>query len=119
MSLTEALATAGGIQGGSADPRAVFLFRYMPRSLLEGAGVDVSTFPAAQVPTVITVDLSQAEGYFLANHFFIKHNDIIYVSESPSVDLAKFLGIINNINSTVQGTLGTVSSTRSVLFRGQ
>jgi polysaccharide export outer membrane protein len=118
MSLTEAIANAGGVSGGSADPKSVFLFRYMPRATLAGAGVDVSAFPTEKVPTVITVDLSQAEGYFIANQFFIKHNDIIYISESPSVDLQKFLSIINSVNSTGQSLLSTYSQVRSVV-RGQ
>lgn len=114
ISLTEAIANAGGVQSGSADPRSVFLFRYTPRTILENVGIDLSGMPSSQVPTVYTVDLSQAEGYFLANNFFIKHNDIIYIAESPSVDLQKFLGIINSINTTAQGTLGTVTAVRSV-----
>jgi len=116
--LTEAIANGGGVSGGVADPRSVFLFRYTPRDILEGAGVDVSAFPTQQVPTVITVDLSQAEGYFLANQFFIKHNDIIYISESPSVDLQKFLAIVNSINSTASSLLSTYQQVRTIV-RGQ
>ncbi|MCE4225065.1 polysaccharide export protein [Methylobacterium sp. C25] len=105
MTVAEGLAAAGGPTSGNADARSVFLFRYMPRARLAKAGVDVSNFPAAQVPTVFSVDLSQSEGYFLANHMYMKHNDIIYVSEAPAVDLAKFLSIITNI--TVAGTQAT------------
>jgi polysaccharide export outer membrane protein len=114
MSLTEALANGGGVSSGTADPRSVFLFRYMPRSTLANAGVDVSHFPSDKVPTVITVDLSQAEGYFLANQFFMKHNDIIYVSESPSVDLQKFLSILNSVNSTGQSLLSSYSQVQAL-----
>lgn len=114
MSLAEALATAGGPAAGSADPTAVFLFRYMPRQILESAGVDLTDLPGAQIPTVFSVDLSQAEGYFLANHLLIKHNDLIYISESPSTDLLKFLNVVQSTSATVTGVAGSVSAVKAL-----
>jgi polysaccharide biosynthesis/export protein len=99
ISLAEAIAIAGGVLAASADSRSVFLFRYMPREILSEGGIDVSAFPAHNVPTVFLVDLSQAEGYFLANHLLMKHNDIIYIPESPSTDLSKFLTILRQGSS--------------------
>jgi polysaccharide export outer membrane protein len=109
MSLAEALATAGGPSSVNADSRGVFLFRYMPRPILERAGVDLTDLPADQIPTVFVVDLSQAEGYFLANHLLIKHNDLIYVSESPATDLLKFLTVVQSVNSTIGGVISNVN----------
>jgi polysaccharide export outer membrane protein len=114
MSLTEALAAAGGPVGDRSDPHAVFLFRYMPAATLQRAGVDISNFPGPQVPTVLTVDLAQAEGYFLANHLWMKHNDIIYVSDAPSVDLLKFLNIVSGITSTARSGIGVVSDVQNL-----
>ncbi len=51
----EGIAKAGGLISERADPKSVFLFRYMPREMLKEAGV------VPEVPTVITVDLSDAE----------------------------------------------------------
>jgi polysaccharide export outer membrane protein len=118
MTLAEGLAAAGGPSSGNADPRSVFLFRYMPRASLAGAGVDVSNFTSDQVPTVFAVDLSQSEGYFLANHLYMKHNDIIYVSEAPSVDLAKFLSIISNVAATGSSVTGFGLSIQSLESSG-
>jgi polysaccharide export outer membrane protein len=114
ISLAEGLAQAGGVFSGLADPRSIFLFRYTPRDILAGAGVDVRGFPAADVPTVYTVDLSQAEGYFLANNFFMKHNDLIYISESPSVDLQKFLAVVDSVTLTTRGVAGTISDVKAL-----
>jgi polysaccharide export outer membrane protein len=114
MSLAEALATAGGPDHERADTRSLFLFRYMPAETLRRAGIDISTFPLPQVPTVFTVDLGQAEGYFLANHLYMKHNDIIYVSDSPAVDLVKFLSIINSVTTTARGVTGTISDVKNL-----
>jgi polysaccharide export outer membrane protein len=114
LTLAEAIAKAGGLLPETADPRAVFLFRYVPRRMLAAAGVDVSAYTAADVPTVFQVDLGQAEGYFIANHFFMKHKDIIFVSESPSTDLVKFLNIINSATNPALSASTISSNLRSL-----
>jgi polysaccharide export outer membrane protein len=114
MTLAEGLGTAGGLLSDRADARSIFLFRYMPRQALIRAGVDLTNLVGEQVPTVFTVDLSNAEGYFLANHLYMKAKDIIYVSESPSVDLIKFLNIVNAVNFTTRDIIGTVSDAKGL-----
>ena len=71
-------------------------------------GVDVSRFKEATVPTVYTLDLSDTQGFFVANAFYMRHKDVIYVSDSPSRDLIKFLDIIRSIS----GTVSDVSTSR-------
>jgi polysaccharide export outer membrane protein len=117
LTLAEALAKAGGLQNDRADPRSVFLFRYVPRLLLESAGVDVTNIVVPDVPTVFTLDLTQAEGYFLANSFYMKHKDVIFVSDSPSVDFLKFLTIVRAITSTTRDIIGTVSDIKDLSAR--
>lgn len=114
LTLAEGLAKAGGLIPERADSRSVFLFRYMPRELLRSAGVDVSRFAASDVPTVVTVDLSDAEGYLLANQFFMKHKDIIFVSEAPSVDLAKVLSVVDSVTTTTRGVVGAISDIKDL-----
>jgi polysaccharide export outer membrane protein len=109
LTLAEALAKAGGLLEGRADSRSVFLFRYVPRDLLEKAGVDISNIVVPDVPTVFTLDLSQADGYFLASSFYMKHKDLIFVSDHPSVDLVKFLAIVRAITSTTRDAIGVIT----------
>jgi polysaccharide export outer membrane protein len=117
LTLAEALAKAGGLLDGRADSRSVFLFRYVPRDLLAKAGVDISNIVAPEVPTVFMLDLSQADGYFLANSFYMKHKDLLFVSDAPSVDLLKFLAIVGAITSTTRDAIGVISDIRD--FRNQ
>ena len=56
-----------------------------------------------EVPTVVTVDLSDAEGYLLANQFYMKDKDILFVADAPATDLIKFLDIVNAISGNVTG----------------
>lgn len=101
LTMAEAVAKAGGLQDQRADPRSVFLFRLEPKRLLQDIGVDVSKYQEDVIPTVYTVDLSDTQGFFLANTFYMRHKDIIFVSDSPSVDLIKFLDIVRSITGTV------------------
>ncbi|GLS19929.1 sugar ABC transporter substrate-binding protein [Labrys miyagiensis] len=99
MSLSEAIAKAGGLDTTRADPKEVFLFRVERRSTLMAAGVDVSQYKGDLVPTVYTVDLRKGDNFFMANSFNIRDKDLIFVSESPSTDLIKFLNILSPITS--------------------
>jgi polysaccharide export outer membrane protein len=112
MTLAEGLAKMGGLLSGRADPKAVFLFRHTPREILQRAGVDLRNMPAAMVPTVYTIDLSQAEGFLIADQFFMKNRDIVFVSDSPSVDLLKFFDIVNGVTGVGRGATGIVSDIR-------
>ncbi|MGH7291800.1 MAG: SLBB domain-containing protein, partial [Myxococcota bacterium] len=101
MSLSEALAKAGGLDSTKADAKEVFLFRLERRSTLVAAGVDVSRYKSDIIPTVYTVDLKKGESFFLANSFNIRDKDLMFVSESPSVDLMKFLNVLSGITGNV------------------
>jgi polysaccharide biosynthesis/export protein len=109
LTLAEAVARAGGLDDLRADPRSVFLFRSEPKALLKEMGVDVSRFREDIVPTVYTLDLSDTQGFFIANSFYMRHKDVIFVSDSPSRDLIKFLDIIRAIG----GTVSDVANARS------
>jgi polysaccharide export outer membrane protein len=102
MTLAEGLAKMGGLLSGRADPKAVFLFRHTPRETLERTGVDLNRLPGEMVPTVYTVDLSQAEGFLIADRFFLKNRDIVFVSDSPSADLLKFFDIVNGVTGSAR-----------------
>jgi polysaccharide export outer membrane protein len=114
ITLAEAVAKAGGLESNRADPRSVFMMRMEPRRLLQEIGVDVSRYKEDFIPTVYTVDLSDTQGYFLANAFYMRHKDVVFVSDSPSVDLLKFLDIVRSITGTANDILVTRDLIRGV-----
>lgn len=97
MSLAEAIAKAGGLDDNRADPRAVFLYRVQSRRALEAQGVDTRPFLSDMIPTIYTTNFSHADGFFLANKFQIRSNDVIFVSNSPEADANKFLSLIRGV----------------------
>lgn len=110
MSLAEALAKAGGLDGTRSDSRSVYLLRFEPKDLLQSAGVDVARFPTRTAPTAYAFDLSKPDGIFLAEQFRMRDQDMIVVSESPGTEFIKLMAILNsastnayNIGQTVQG----------------
>jgi polysaccharide export outer membrane protein len=108
LSLADALAKAGGLEDDRANAQAIFIYRFEPQgpfqeppragqSMIHPA-MAVSSMgeapPGGFVPTIYLLDLTKPEGYFYANLFRMHNKDTIYVANSPSTDLAKFLSLI-------------------------
>lgn len=113
LTLAEAIAKAGGLDSNRSDPSSVFLFRLEPKRLLAQMGVDVSRYAEEFVPTVYTVNLGDTQGYFLANAFYMRHKDAVFVSDAPSVDLVKFIAVV----SSITGVASDIATVRDS-FRG-
>jgi polysaccharide export outer membrane protein len=101
LTLADGIAKAGGLENLRADPTSVFLFRRESKRLLAGMGVDVSKYKEPLVPTVYLADFSDTQGFFLAHSFYMRNDDIIFVADSPSVDLIKFLDVVRSVANTV------------------
>jgi polysaccharide export outer membrane protein len=100
MTLAEALAKSGGLDGARANTLAVFVLRLEPRRLLESAAIDVSSFSSPLIPTVYQFDWSKPDGLFFADDFQIRDHDVIVVSESASTEMIKFLTLLNAASTT-------------------
>jgi len=103
FSLAEGLAKAGGLDSLRADAKGVFLLRHENRRTLAALGVDTSAYGTDAVPTVYAVDLSVSEGFFLMKSFYMRHQDVIVVTDSPTADLQKLLAVFTNISQIAQG----------------
>lgn len=94
VSLAEAVARAGGPSDASADPRAVYVFRYD----LSASAPAVA--PAAMgVPIIYRLDMMQPASYFLAQRFAMRDKDVIYVANAASNRPSKLVSIINQLFS--------------------
>jgi polysaccharide export outer membrane protein len=117
LTLAEGVAKAGGLESDRSDPRSVFLYRLERRPILEQLGVDISRMPGPLVPTIYMVDLKEPEGYFLANNFFMKNKDMIFVSDAPSVDIIKFMQLISSVTNTVRDVTGAARDIQNFNIR--
>ena len=116
LSLNEALAKAGGLVDGRANPQ-VFLYRMEPRETVERMGVDTSKFPAATrfIPTVYRANFRDPSAFFVAQRFPMRNKDAIYVANADSVELEKFIAHSRTLTNYVAGTAVDVLVTRDAI----
>ena len=94
LTLADAIAKVGGLSDDRANARAVFIYRFEPRSTLHDFGINVTPDMPASVPVVYTLDLTRPSGYFDSEKFMVRNEDLVFVSDSPSTDISKFLALI-------------------------
>ncbi len=95
VNLIEAVAKAGGLTDGRADPRGVYLFRLEAQDVAKNLGLgDQVVTPGSLIPVIYRLDLTQAGGYFVGQGFEMRDRDIIYVASAPTNEVMKFLQLI-------------------------
>lgn len=113
LSLSEAIAKAGGLVGTRANAQ-IFVYRTEMRDALDRMGVDTKRFSGQQViPTIYRVNYRDPSVFFFTQRFPMRHRDAIYVANSDSVELEKFLAHTTAITSTISGSMTDIVVTRS------
>ena len=101
ITLAEAVAKAGGLNDGAADPASVFLYRGETREVAEAMGIDCSKFQGPIIPVIYNINFRNPGSYFLATTFEMRNKDVIQVSNSVSTEATKFLTYIRTVTSTL------------------
>jgi polysaccharide export outer membrane protein len=116
LTLSEALAKAGGLVDGRASPQ-VFLYRMEPREVVERMGVETGKFPPTTkyIPTVYRANFRDPSVFFVTQRFPMRNKDAIFVATADSVQLEKFIAHSSAITSYVAGTSVDVLATRDAL----
>lgn len=86
LTLSEALARAGGPLDDRADARGVFIFRYELREKAAG--------PAVQ-PVIYRLDLIDPASYFAAQRFQMRPRDVMLIANARSNQIGKFIQMVN------------------------
>jgi polysaccharide biosynthesis/export protein len=92
LTLSEALARAGGPLDEKADARGVFIFRYEARQR-DGAAV-------AQ-PVIYKLDLIDPASYFAAQQFQMRPRDVMLIANARSNQIGKFIQMVNQLTAPV------------------
>lgn len=94
LTLTSALAKAGGLIDSRSDPSGVFLLRYEPEFIARRLKPDSQLIVAGgYTPIVYRLNMRQTESLFLSRSFPMFNNDVIYVSNAPITDVQKAMQI--------------------------
>lgn len=101
LNLSQAVGRAGGILDSRGDPAQTFLYRLENRQTLEKMGYDTSGYPRNQVPVIYRVNLRDPQSYFLATRFPMNDKDVLFVSNAQTVELTKFLQVLQLTGNTV------------------
>ena len=92
VSAIEALATVGGLSSNLADPTGIFVFRDEPAAIANN--VLGRTDLVGPQRMVYLLDLTSANGVFVARDFEIRDQDTVYVTEAPYTQFNKVLQAI-------------------------
>jgi polysaccharide export outer membrane protein len=112
LTMGEALGKAGGLLDGRANPGQVLLYRVVAKDFLRGLGVDVSRYHSDQVPVIFRANLRDPSTFFLIQKFPMQDKDILYITNAASVEVIKFLDILNSVTSSASGVSNDIVNTR-------
>jgi polysaccharide export outer membrane protein len=115
LTLAEAIGQAGGLLDSRADPAEVFLYRQVDTEILRRLGVALPAAVGVRTPVVFHVDLRNPSTFFAAQQLLMQDKDILYVSNSNSEELKKFLDILNNVSTTAGGVPSDVVRARNAV----
>ncbi len=107
ITLSEALAKAGGLVDNRSDPAGVFVYRMEKREIvarLKPASQVLAASYGATVPVIYRLDLRSPAGLFMAKSFRIFDKDTIYIANATLTELQKFLQLIGTITQPVSTT---------------
>lgn len=110
ITLSQALAKAGGLLDSQAEPAGVYVYRREPRELAERLGVDCSKFDGPTIPIVYNVDMREGAGFFLTTKFTMRDRDVLFVANSETVNTSKFLQFVRLIVATANDGLVTANN---------
>ncbi len=108
VSLAEAMAQAGGLDDRRADPSGVFVFRFEATEVLQELGVAADPGNRTE-PVVYRLDLRDPASLLIAQRFSVRDRDVLYLANSPSTELSKFLQLIGT-GVGIAANTSTVSS---------
>ncbi|WP_349644579.1 MULTISPECIES: polysaccharide biosynthesis/export family protein [unclassified Bradyrhizobium] len=101
ITVSEAVAKAGGLNDAMADPGSIFIYRGETREVAERLGVDVRRFDTPIVPVVYNFNMRDPSTYFLTTQMAMRNKDVLYVSNAHAVEVSKILNYIRLITATV------------------
>ncbi len=113
LSWAEGVGKAGGLLDSRADPGQVFLYRLVDAETLTRMGFPVAGKTGTRFPVIFRANLRDPSSLFLAQQFPMQDKDIIYVSNSDSVEVVKFLSIVNAATNGVSGPFVDAASART------
>lgn len=104
LTLAQALGRVGGLKDDRADIRGVFIFRFEnPDAISPALAAGARRTPDGKIPVVYRINLRDPATLFVAQSFPIKNKDVLYISNAPLSDFAKFMSVASSMAFTAIG----------------
>jgi polysaccharide export outer membrane protein len=106
LTLADAVGEAGGLLDLRADASGVFVFRYEDPQYFQAIeqmtpqDLGSPNVTTAGVPVVYQLNFSDPRGFFAAQRFLMRDDDVLYVSNATGADFQKLLSIFSGSLST-------------------
>lgn len=97
ITLEEAVAKAGGLSGGLANPEGVFLLRSESAAIARRLDPSYPAPAGGRVNVVYRINLKDAATYFLAREFQVRNKDVIYVAAAPATEFYKAMQLFSTL----------------------
>ncbi|CDG00073.1 polysaccharide biosynthesis/export family protein [Avibacterium paragallinarum] len=114
LTLAEAIGRLGGLNDDRADPRGVFIFRYVPFEEMplskQNEWQAKGYHNGMKIPTVYQANLLEPQSMFWIQQFPIKDKDIVYVSNAPLAEYQKFIRMIFGATTPAVSTVNSVNN---------
>ncbi|WHO39969.1 polysaccharide biosynthesis/export family protein [Sphingobium sp. AP49] len=94
LTLAQAIGRIGGLQDARADPKGMFLFRWEDPALVPELAQGVQARQDGRIPVIYRVNMKDPGTYFSMQNFAMRDKDVIFVSNSPTAELQRFISII-------------------------
>lgn len=101
VTLTEAIATAGGVSSNIGDPAAIFLFRYERDA------------KGNEVPKVYHLNMMKAGTYFLAQRFVMRDKDVLYFGNAAANQPSKLFSLISQLFTPLMTVTAAVQTVQN------
>jgi polysaccharide export outer membrane protein len=85
ISLAEAVASSGGVNPNAGDPKAVFVFRFVPDETGKAR------------PTVYHMNMMKAGSLFLSQRFQMRNKDVLYIGNAPANQPSKLIQLVSQL----------------------
>ncbi|MCW9710261.1 polysaccharide export protein [Avibacterium sp. 21-586] len=114
LNLAEAIGRMSGLRDERADPRGIFVFRYVPFEKLppntQNEWLMKGYHQGMNIPTVYQVNLLEPKSMFWIQNFAIEDKDIVYVSNAPLAEYQKFIRIIFGTTTPALSTINRINN---------
>ncbi|MEH8032108.1 polysaccharide biosynthesis/export family protein [Gallibacterium anatis] len=114
LTLAEAIGRLGGLNDDRADPRGVFIFRYVPFEEMplskQNEWQAKGYHNGMKIPTVYQANLLEPQSMFWIQQFPIRDKDIVYVSNAPLAEYQKFIRMIFGATTPAVSAVNSVNN---------